>query len=134
MKGCDPVVGYAIMGFNPTGRKFRAVAHYAATNSFISKSPAAEATGQYSGTTAVDDITADVAGKVRIHPVPAQNDITVDSPEAIQSIVILSMTGAEVMHAEGNGEHSQTLNISHLPQGNYMLSVNGHAALHWIKH
>ena len=134
MKGCDPVVGYAIMDFNPTGRKFRAVAHYAATNSFISKSPAAEATGQYSGTTAVDDITADVAGKVRIHPVPAQNDITVDSPEAIQSIVILSMTGAEVMHAEGNGEHSQTLNISHLPQGNYMLSVNGHAALHWIKH
>lgn len=134
MKGCDPVVGYAIMGFNPTGRKFRAVAHYAATNSFISKSPAAEATGIYSGTTAVDDITADVAGKVRIHPVPAQNDITVDSPEAIQSIVILSMTGAEVMHAEGNGEHSQTLNISHLPQGNYMLSVNGHAALHWIKH
>lgn len=134
MKGCDPVVGYAIMGFNPTGRKFRAVAHYAATNSFISKSPAAEATGQYSGTTAVDDITVDVAGKVRIHPVPAQNDITVDSPEAIQSIVILSMTGAEVMHAEGNGEHSQTLNISHLPQGNYMLSVNGHAALHWIKH
>lgn len=134
MKGCDPVVGYAIMRDNPTGKKFRAVAHYAATNSFISKSPAAEATGQYCGTTAVDDITADVAGKVRIHPVPAQNDITVDSPEAIQSIVILSMTGAEVMHAEGNGEHSQTLNISHLPQGNYMLSVNGHAALHWIKH
>lgn len=134
MKGFDPVVGYTIMNFDPTGRKFRAVAHYAATNSFISKSPVAEATGKYNGTTAVDDLTFDVAGKVRIHPVPAQNDITVDSPEAIQSIVILSMSGAEVMHAEGNGEHSQTLNISHLPQGNYMLSVNGHAALHWIKH
>ncbi len=129
----DPVVAYTIMTSDPSQTEFRAVAHYAATNPYISKSPAKVATPVWGGTTDIADITADGNGVARVHPVPARTDLTVDSPEAINTIVVLSMSGAEVMHVEGNGEHSQTLNISHLPQGNYMLSVNGHAALRWIK-
>lgn len=129
----DPVVAYTIMTSDPSQTEFRAVAHYAATNSYISKSPAKVATPVWGGTTDIADITADGSGEARVHPVPARTDLTVNSPEAINTIVVLSMSGAEVMHVEGNGEHSQTLNISHLPQGNYMLSVNGHAALRWIK-
>ncbi len=129
----DPVVAYTIMRSDPSQTEFRAVAHYAATNSYISKSPAKVATPKWGGTTDIADISADDNGVARVHPVPARTDLTVDSPEAINTIVVLSMSGAEVMHVEGNGEHSQTLNISHLPQGNYMLSVNGHAALRWIK-
>lgn len=129
----DPVVAYTIMTSDPSQTEFRAVAHYAATNSYISKSPAKVATAVWGGTTDIADISADDNGVARVHPVPARTDLTVDSPEAINTIVVLSMSGAEVMHVEGNGEHSQTLNISHLPQGNYMLSVNGHAALRWIK-
>ncbi len=129
----DPVVAYTIMTSDPSQTEFRAVAHYAATNPYISKSPAKVATAVSGGTTDIADITADDNGVARVHPVPARTDLTVDSPEAINTIVVLSMSGAEVMHVEGNGEHSQTLNISHLPQGNYMLSVNGHAAMRWIK-
>lgn len=129
----EPVVGYTITDFDPTGKQFRVVAHYAATNSYISKSPAQVATAEYYGTTDVSDLGADGIGEVSVYPVPAHTDITVDSPEAINSIVVLNMSGAEVLRVTGNGENSQSVNISHLPQGTYMLRVNGYAALRWIK-
>lgn len=131
-----PSVAYALFqNENPTQYKFRAVAHYAADNSYISKDAVTPATTAiYQGTTGIDDVMEDSGvTAVRVYPVPADTEITVESPEAITAVRIYSVTGAEVMRLNGNGTCCQRVNISHLAAGTYMLGVNGLAPVRMIK-
>ncbi len=118
-------VAYYYTTTDPRTLRYRAVAHYAANNQYIHKEVPTEAvTAEDGGTTGVDAVIEDNNGSVAVYPVPATTTITVNAPEAIQDIRIISLSGAVVVRNAGDGDTKQTVDVSTLAPGLYMVVIN----------
>lgn len=119
------VIWHATMT-DPTNNVYRVTAHYAATNDFIKKSYSKETeplVGDFV-VTGVSDAIADGSDAVKAYPSPTAGPLTVTAASAIRSISLYSLSGARVMTVDGNDDTMQTIDISALSAGIYMLSVN----------
>lgn len=125
-EGGNPSVAFYYTDVQPNPNiQYRATAHYAAGNNFIAKSATTPATTAIDGgTTGVADVTGDAVEGVSIYPVPAVSTITARASEAIRSVRIYSMNGSLVKTEAGNDDTTMTINISELPEGNYVVIVN----------
>ena len=121
---------YYYTNANPSGYKYRITAVYASTNARISKSANTTATAAIVGTTGISDATG---YSLSVYPVPATTAVTVTSPEAIESVRIFSTAGAEVAHVAGEKDYTQSVDVSTLAPGVYMLVVNEQAPLRIVK-
>ena len=121
---------YYYTNVNPSGYKYRITAVYASTNARISKSANTTATAAIVGTTGISDATG---YSLSVYPVPATTAVTVTSPEAIESVRIFSTAGAEVAHVAGEKDYTQSVDVSTLAPGVYMLVVNEQAPLRIVK-
>lgn len=115
---------------NPSGYKYRITAVYASTNARISKSANTTATAAIVGTSGIGDATG---YSLSVYPVPATTAVTVTSPEAIESVRIFSTAGAEVARVAGEKDYTQSVDVSTLAPGVYMLVVNEQAPLRIVK-
>ena len=115
---------------NPSGYKYRITAVYASTNARISKSANTTATATIVGTTGISDATG---YSLSVYPVPATTAVTVTSPEAIESVRIFSTAGAEVARVAGEKDYTQSVDVSTLAPGVYLLVVNEQAPLRIVK-
>ena len=110
------------------------VAHYAAENKYIKKAEPTYITNPDGMIpTGVEVIGEDEASSLHIYPIPASTEITINSPEAVNSIVVYNEAGVEVMSLAGNGETTTTVNIEDLTTGYYFVKVNNQAPVKIIK-
>lgn len=115
---------------NPSGYKYRITAVYASTNARIRKTASTNAENFTGGTTGISDATG---YSLSVYPVPATTAVTVTSPEAIESVRIFSTAGAEVARVAGEKDYTQSVDVSTLAPGVYMLVVNEQAPLRIVK-
>lgn len=110
---------------DPTNNVYRVTAHYAATNDFIKKSYSKQTDALVNFVvTGITDAVADGGDAVKAYPSPTAGPLTVTAASAIRSISIFSLSGARVMVVDGNDDTMQSIDISPLSAGIYMLSVN----------
>ena len=127
----DPkCVLYYYTNTNPSGFKYRITAVYASTNARIRKTASTNAENFNGGTTGISDATG---YSLSVYPVPATTAVTVTSPEAIESVRIFSTAGAEVARVAGEKDYTQSVDVSTLAPGVYMLVVNEQAPLRIVK-
>ncbi len=115
---------------SPSGYKYRITAVYASTNARIRKTASTNAENFTGGTTGIGDATG---YSLSVYPVPATTAVTVTSPEAIESVRIFSTAGAEVARVAGEKDYTQSVDVSTLAPGVYMLVVNEQAPLRIVK-
>lgn len=115
---------------NPSGYKYRITAVYASTNARISKSANTTATATIVGTSGIGDATG---YSLSAYPVPATTEVTVTSPEAILDIRVFSSTGAEVAHVAGEDSYTQSVDVSTLASGVYMIVINEQTPIRIVK-
>ena len=115
---------------NPSGYKYRITAVYASTNARIRKTASTNAENFTGGTTGISDATG---YSLSVYPVPATTAVTVTSPEAIESVRIFSTAGAEVARVAGEKDYTQSVDVSTLVPGVYLLVVNEQAPLRIVK-
>lgn len=115
---------------NPSGYKYRITAVYASTNARIRKTASTNAENFTGETTGISDATG---YSLSVYPVPATTAVTVTSPEAIESVRIFSTAGAEVARVAGEKDYTQSVDVSTLAPGVYMLVVNEQAPLRIVK-
>lgn len=115
---------------NPSGYKYRITAVYASTNARISKSANTTATATIAGTTGISDATG---YSLSAYPVPATTEVTVTSPEAIRDIRVFSSTGAEVARVAGEDSYTQSVDVSTLASGVYMIVINEQTPIRIVK-
>lgn len=115
---------------NPSGYKYRITAVYASTNARIRKTASTNAENFTGGTTGISDATG---YSLSVYPVPATTAVTVTSPEAIESVRIFSTAGAEVARVAGEKDYTQSVDVSTLAPGVYLLVVNEQAPLRIVK-
>lgn len=115
---------------NPSGYIYRITAVYASTNARIRKTASTNAENFTGGTTGISDATG---YSLSVYPVPATTAVTVTSPEAIESVRIFSTAGAEVARVAGEKDYTQSVDVSTLAPGVYMLVVNEQAPLRIVK-
>ncbi|CDE57246.1 cell wall surface anchor family protein [Prevotella sp. CAG:873] len=115
---------------NPSGYKYRITAVYASTNARIRKTASTNAENFTGGTTGIGDATG---YSLSVYPVPATTAVTVTSPEAIESVRIFSTAGAEVARVAGEKDYTQSVDVSTLAPGVYLLVVNEQAPLRIVK-
>lgn len=121
---------YYYTNVNPSGYKYRITAVYASTNARIRKTASTNAVNFTGGTTGISDATG---YSLSVYPVPATTAVTVTSPEAIESVRIFSTAGAEVARVAGEKDYTQSVDVSTLAPGVYMLVVNEQAPLRIVK-
>lgn len=121
---------YYYTNVNPSGYKYRITAVYASTNARIRKTASTNAENFTVGTTGISDATG---YSLSVYPVPATTTVTVTSPEAIESVRIFSTAGAEVARVAGEKDYTQSVDVSTLAPGVYMLVVNEQAPLRIVK-
>lgn len=115
---------------NPSGYKYRITAVYASTNARISKSANTTATAAIVGTSGIGDATG---YSLSAYPVPATTEVTVTSPEAIRDIRVFSSTGAEVARVAGEDSYTQSVDVSTLASGVYMIVINEQTPIRIVK-
>ena len=121
---------YYYTNTDPSGFKYRITAVYASTNARIRKTASTNAENFTGGTTGIGDATG---YSLSVYPVPATTAVTVTSPEAIESVRIFSTAGAEVARVAGEKDYTQSVDVSTLAPGVYMLVVNEQAPLRIVK-
>ena len=121
---------YYYTNVNPSGYKYRITAVYASTNARIRKTASTNAENFTGGTTGISDATG---YSLSVHPMPATTAVTVTSPEAIESVRIFSTAGAEVARVAGEKDYTQSVDVSTLAPGVYLLVVNEQAPLRIVK-
>ena len=121
---------YYYTNADPSGFKYRITAVYASTNARIRKTASTNAENFTGGTTGISDATG---YSLSAYPVPATTAVTVTSPEAIESVRIFSTAGAEVARVAGEKDYTQSVDVSTLAPGVYMLVVNEQAPLRIVK-
>lgn len=121
---------YYYTNVNPSGYKYRITAVYASTNARIRKTASTNAENFTGGTTGIGDATG---YSLSVYPVPATTAVTVTSPEAIESVRIFSTAGAEVARVAGEKDYTQSVDVSTLAPGVYLLVVNEQAPLRIVK-
>ncbi|MFI3240221.1 MAG: glycerophosphodiester phosphodiesterase family protein [Bacteroidales bacterium] len=78
-------------------------------------------------------IIQDKTAELSIYPNPAINNVTIKSSDAINSIAVYSINGVKVIDIAGNGANAETIEVSSLPQGLYIVKVNNSAVTRLIK-
>ena len=121
---------YYYTNTDPSDFKYRITAVYASTNARIRKTASTNAENVIGGTTGIGDATG---YSLSAYPVPATTAVTVTSPEAIESVRIFSTAGAEVARVAGEKDYTQSVDVSTLAPGVYMLVVNEQAPLRIVK-
>ncbi len=121
---------YYYTNTDPSDFKYRITAVYASTNARIRKTASTNAENVIGGTTGIGDATG---YSLSAYPVPATTAVTVTSPEAIESVRIFSTAGAEVARVAGEKDYTQSVDISTLSPGVYMLVVNEQTPLRIVK-
>lgn len=121
---------YYYSNANPSNYKYRITAVYASTNARIRKTANTTAANVIAGTSGIGDATGYV---LSAYPVPATTEVTVTSPEAIRDIRLFSTSGAEVVRVAGEEGYTQSVDISTLASGVYMLVVNEQTPIRIIK-
>ena len=127
-------VAYYYTSENPQNYLYRAVAHYAAGNETIHKEAYTTAMRPLdSGTTGVDNIAGDNEGNLSIYPVPAESTVTINAPAGISNVKVFSLSGSLVLDVKGEGNNTQTIDVSMLTPGVYMVAVNSLTPVRMIK-
>lgn len=127
-------VAYYYTSENPQNYLYRAVAHYAAGNETIHKEAYTTAMRPLdSGTTGVDNIAGDNEGNLSIYPVPAESTVTINAPVGISNVKVFSLSGTLVLDVKGEGNNTQTIDVSMLTPGVYMVAVNSLTPVRMIK-
>lgn len=121
---------YYYTNTDPSGFKYRITAVYASTNARIRKTASTNAENFTGGTTGISDATG---YSLSVYPVPATTAVTVTSPEAIESVRIFSTAGAEVARVAGEKDYTQSVDVSTLAPGVYLLVANEQAPLRIVK-
>lgn len=70
---------------------------------------------------------------LNVYPTPATTDITVESSEPINMVTVHSLSGTRMMKVECDGTFVAKINVSSLPAGIYLVSVNNLAPVRMIK-
>lgn len=115
---------------SPSGYKYRITAVYASTNARIRKTASTNAENFTGGTTGISDATG---YSLSVYPVPATTAVTVTSPEAIESVRIFSTAGAEVARVAGEKDYTQSVDVSTLASGVYMIVINEQTPIRIVK-
>ena len=127
-------VAYYYTNENPQNYRYRAVAHYAAGNETIHKEAYTTAVAPLDmTTTGVDNIAGDNEGNLSIYPVPAESTVTVNAPVGISNVKVFSLSGSLVLDVNGEGNNTQTIDVSMLTPGVYMVAVNSLTPVRMIK-
>ena len=121
---------YYYTNANPSGYKYRITAVYASTNARISKSANTTAIATIAGTSGIGDATG---YSLSAYPVPATTEVTVTSPEAIRDIRVFLSTGAEVARVAGEEGYTQSVDVSTLASGVYMIVINEQTPIRIVK-
>lgn len=132
--GGQPCVAFYYTDVQPTDNiVYRATARYAAGNQYIAKEASVAKPAVDGGTTGAADVFGDTVADASIYPVPAVSTITARASEAIRSVRIYSMNGALVKNLAGNDDNVMSINISELPEGNYLVVINDLKPLRMVK-
>lgn len=127
-------VAYYYTNENPQDYRYRAVAHYAAGNETIHKEAYTTAVAPLDmTTTGVDNIAGDNEGNLSIYPVPAESTVTINAPVGISNVKVFSLSGSLVLDVNGEGNNTQTIDVSMLTPGVYMVAVNSLTPVRMIK-
>lgn len=127
-------VAYYYTNENPKNYLYRAVAHYAAGNETIHKEAYTTAVAPLDmTTTGVDNIAGDNEGNLSIYPVPAESTVTINAPAGISNVKVFSLSGSLVLDVNGEGNNTQTIDVSMLTPGVYMVAVNSLTPVRMIK-
>ena len=131
VRGIDHLcVLYYYSNVDPSNFKYRVTAVYASTNARIRKTASNNAENNIRGTSGIGDATG---YSLSAYPVPATTEVTVTSPEAIRDIRIFSASGAEVIRVAGEDGYTQSVDVSTLAPGMYMLVVNEQTPIRIVK-
>ena len=136
----------AVDSENPENWQYRVTSYYGSTPSVtysgtaynpssynLNQSAYADATVPPTEVTEVDKVESDDLFNVMVYPNPTQGAMTVQSPEPIQTIRIMTISGALMKTFNGSNGPSQTIDISGLTAGNYFIIVNNQKPVHVIK-
>jgi len=130
----DVCVAYHYTDTDPTGKYYRAVAHYAANNAFIAKDiPTMAVAAIDNGVSGAADFGIGTQVRPDVYPVPATTVVTVEFPREINSIRVVSLSGVTLLSEQGNGLTMQRVDVSALAPGFYMLQVNDMAPVRIVK-
>ena len=125
-----PCVLYYYANANPSNYKYRITAVYASTNARISKTANTIAANTISGTSGIGDAEG---YSLSAYPVPATTEVTVTSPEVIRDIRVFSTSGAEVIRLAGQEDYTQSVDVSALAPGIYMIVINEQTPIRIVK-
>ncbi|MBR5744465.1 MAG: T9SS type A sorting domain-containing protein, partial [Muribaculaceae bacterium] len=118
--GSTPSVTYSGTAYNPSSYN-------------LNQSTYADATVKPTEVTGVDEIERDGLFQVMVYPNPTQGAMTVQSPEPIQTIRIMTISGALIKTFNGSNGPSQMIDLSDIPVGNYFVIVNNQKPVHVIR-
>ena len=76
-----------------------------------------------SGVSGIEDVKADAAADVVVYPNPADDVVYVQSPSAMGSINVFSLSGKQVIVANAEGAQSTSLQVDNLPSGVYVIKI-----------
>ncbi|MGM9842617.1 MAG: T9SS type A sorting domain-containing protein [Muribaculaceae bacterium] len=103
---------------------------YAAGTNFETRTENCTETG-LPGTTAVDEISA---GAVTVYPIPAESEVSIAAPFAIEEVKFFSVSGALVKTVKFAGsENEVSVDVQNLAQGFYYININGKVSQKFIK-
>ena len=119
---------------DPSKWTYSIEAVYGATNANVATEASADVKSeiQDGGVTAIETVEAG-AQSLRLYPVPVASALTVEAAETIGTVNVYNISGTTVMTADGNGDCSTTLDVSHLAPGYYLLEINHSTIVRFIK-
>lgn len=103
---------------------FNVTANYAATNPLIDQNATAN-----NSTIVVENVPTTVENTVfgydlNIYPIPATITATIKSPEPINTISIMTISGNEIIKERGDGSYLMDISVDKLPAGYYFVKIN----------
>ncbi|MBQ9077247.1 MAG: T9SS type A sorting domain-containing protein [Muribaculaceae bacterium] len=118
----------------PSNWTYTITAVYAANNSLLRNTTAVTLNAPDTMIeTGVESVGGDAAASLNAFPIPATSTLTVQAPQGIESISIISAAGVEVKSVAGNSESIMSIAVDDLAAGYYMLRVNGLAPIKIVK-
>ena len=61
---------------------------------------------------------------LNIYPIPATITATIKSPEPINAISIMTISGNEIIKERGDGSYLMDISVDKLPAGYYFVKIN----------
>lgn len=81
--------------------------------------------------TDIDGVMA--GGELKVYPVPVKSQLTIESPESLETVKIYSISGVMVQSFVFNGEEIATIDVDSLAPGYYFVIVNNLTPVKIIK-